>query len=123
MAKLATMSVDALLKMRKEIGEILARRADELKRQLSALTVDSKKREVRGRGRKGRKRKSLKGRKVAPKYRGPNGETWAGRGARPRWLQEAMKSGAKPEDFLIAKGAAASRKRTAVKRSRRRKAA
>jgi hypothetical protein len=34
-----------------------------------------------------------------------------------------MKSGSKPEDFLIARGAAASRKKTAVKKSRRRKAA
>ena len=38
MAKLASMSVDALLKMRDEIGEILPRRTDDLKRQLSALT-------------------------------------------------------------------------------------
>jgi DNA-binding protein H-NS len=29
---------------------------------------------------------ALRGKKVAPKYRGPPGETWAGRGAKPRWL-------------------------------------
>jgi DNA-binding protein H-NS len=66
----------------------------------------------------------MKGRKVAPKYRGPNGETWAGRGARPRWMTEQMKQGKKPDDFLIAKGrAAAVRKKSAAKRSRKRKAA
>jgi len=43
-----------------------------------------------------RRGRRLKGRKVAPKYRGPNGETWAGRGARPRWMQEAIKQGKKP---------------------------
>lgn len=40
---------------------------------------------------------------VAPKYRNPDndGETWTGRGLRPRWLQERMDNGAKLEDFLI----------------------
>jgi DNA-binding protein H-NS len=67
----------------------------------------------------------MKGRKVAPKYRGPNGETWAGRGARPRWMTEQMKQGKKPDDFLIGKPgrAAAVRKKSAAKRSRKRKAA
>jgi DNA-binding protein H-NS len=113
---LASMSVDALLQLRDEITSTLTRRAGDLKRQLARLGGSSG-------GRTTARKTSLKGRKVAPKYRGPNGETWAGRGARPRWLQEAMKSGSKPEDFLIARGAAASRKKTAVKKSRRRKAA
>jgi DNA-binding protein H-NS len=66
MAKLASMSVDALLKMRDEIGEILSRRTDDLKRQLSALTGMGKARQVR---RKTGKRKTLKGRKVAAQFR------------------------------------------------------
>ena len=47
---------------------------------------------------------------VAPKYRNPENpaETWAGRGLKPRWLAAAIKSGKKPEDFLIA-GAVASK--------------
>ena len=48
---------------------------------------------------------ALRGRKVAPKYRGPSGETWAGRGARPRWLVAAIKGGKKLDDFLIDKSA------------------
>jgi DNA-binding protein H-NS len=36
-------------------------------------------------------------------YRSPSGETWAGRGARPRWMVEALKKGKKMEDFLIHK--------------------
>ena len=115
---LASMSVDALLQLRDDITSTLSRRAGDLKRQLARLGDWGS-----SGGRTTARKTSLKGRKVAPKYRGPNGETWAGRGARPRWLAEAMKSGAKPDDFLIAKGAAASRKKTAVKRSRRRKAA
>ena len=36
------------------------------------------------------------------KYRGPNGETWSGgRGRKPRWVQEALKSGRKIEDFAV----------------------
>jgi DNA-binding protein H-NS len=47
---------------------------------------------------------------VAPKYRNPENpaETWAGRGLKPRWLAAAIKSGKKPDDFLIA-GAVASK--------------
>jgi DNA-binding protein H-NS len=44
---------------------------------------------------------SLKGRKVPPKYRSRSGETWAGRGQKPRWLVAAMKKGKKIESFLI----------------------
>jgi DNA-binding protein H-NS len=45
----------------------------------------------------------LKGTKVAPKFRSPKGETWAGRGAKPRWLVAAIKDGKKLEDFAIEK--------------------
>ena len=40
-------------------------------------------------------------RKAAPKYRGPNGETWAGRGVQPRWLVGAIRAGKRLEDFRI----------------------
>jgi len=46
---------------------------------------------------------ALKGRKVPPKYRSHSGDTWAGRGARPKWLVAAIKGGKKPDDFLIDK--------------------
>ena len=40
--------------------------------------------------------------KVAVKYRNAKtGETWTGRGLKPKWLQAALGSGAKLEDFLI----------------------
>jgi DNA-binding protein H-NS len=45
----------------------------------------------------------LKGTKVAPKYRSPDGDTWAGRGATPRWLKAAIKEGKNLEDFAIEK--------------------
>jgi len=59
---------------------------------------------VVGRARVGRGgRSALKGKKVPPKYRSPSGETWAGRGAKPRWLVDAIKDGKKLDDFLIEK--------------------
>ena len=39
--------------------------------------------------------------KVAPKYRGPKGETWTGRGRAPRWLVGLEAQGKKRENYLI----------------------
>lgn len=45
---------------------------------------------------------STAGRKVAPKYRNKDtGETWTGRGLQPKWIQAAVASGKKLEDFAI----------------------
>jgi DNA-binding protein H-NS len=38
---------------------------------------------------------------VAPKYRGPNGETWAGRGQRPKWLEQLLAAGHTIEQFRV----------------------
>ncbi len=38
---------------------------------------------------------------VAPKYRGPNGEVWSGRGLMPRWLSTLVAQGQAKESFLI----------------------
>jgi DNA-binding protein H-NS len=97
------MNIDALLKLRDDVGTVLSDRRQELETQLQRLD---------GKARRSPQR-SLKGVKVAPKYRSPNGETWAGRGAMPRWLVALKKEGHKPEQFLIAKPAktAASQRR------------
>jgi DNA-binding protein H-NS len=101
---LATLSVDALLALRDEIGSILFKKADELKKELAALGADYA--EVGRVALYGKKKKSLAGRKVAAKYRDPKSKvTWAGRGAQPVWMREAIKAGKTPEDFLIRKPA------------------
>lgn len=42
------------------------------------------------------------GRKVAPKYKNnATGETWTGRGLQPKWVQAALATGKKIEDFAI----------------------
>jgi DNA-binding protein H-NS len=38
---------------------------------------------------------------VAPKYRGPNGETWSGRGLTPKWLATLIAQGQSKEAFAI----------------------
>jgi len=104
---LSGMSVEALMDLRKRVDETLHRRRAELQKQLAALGVT---RVVGGGG------SALKGRKVPPKYRGPSGETWAGRGARPRWLVAAIKGGKKLDDFLIDKSARKTRRKRRSKR-------
>jgi len=48
-------------------------------------------------------RKRGEGGPVPPKYRGPNGEMWSGRGHEPKWLQALTVEGRNKEEFLIAK--------------------
>ena len=82
---LSGMNVEALMDLRERVEETLHKRRAELEKQLTALTGG--RRVVRGSG------SALKGKKVPPKYRSPSGDTWAGRGARPRWLVAAIKGG------------------------------
>ncbi len=111
-ASLASMSVDALLKLRDDIGKVLSSKTNELKDQLSRLGV---KIGYKQRG------SSLKGRKAAVKYRDRAGNTWAGRGARPVWLREKLKAGGKLEDFAVQRTVAV-RKASPKKSKKRRKA-
>ncbi len=39
---------------------------------------------------------------VAAKFRGPNGESWTGRGLMPRWLTALVAQGRQKEEFAIA---------------------
>ena len=110
MASVNRMSVEALMDLRKRVDEMLHRRRAELEKQLERIAVVGGRRVVRGGG------SALRGRKVPPKYRGRSGETWAGRGAKPRWLVAAIKGGKKLDDFLIDKSA---RKRRRKRRSKR----
>jgi DNA-binding protein H-NS len=110
---LASMSIDALLKLREDVRRVLNRKADQLKRQLARLGQSDWQR-TRGTS-------SLKGRRVPIKYRDRSGNTWAGRGAQPVWLREKLKSGAKLEDFAVQK-TTASHKTSPRKPKTRRKA-
>jgi DNA-binding protein H-NS len=108
---LSGMSFEALVDLREQVDETLLKRRAQIETQLERMgAVVGGARIVRGGG------SSLKGKKVPPKYRGPSGETWAGRGARPRWLAAAVKGGGKIDDFLIDKSARKGRKKRSSKR-------
>jgi DNA-binding protein H-NS len=102
--RLSKMDAAELVALRAQVDRALSSRRTALKEQLAALGMDGM-----GTGRRGKTARrgggSLKGVKVKPKYRSPTGETWAGRGVRPRWLVAAIKSGKKAESFLIDKAA------------------
>ncbi len=41
------------------------------------------------------------GKKVDPKFKDTNGNTWTGRGVKPRWLSSALANGATLQSFAI----------------------
>ena len=102
---LSGMSVEALMDLRERVDGLLSERRAELEQQLEAFAVVGSQRAS-----------AMRGRKVPPKYRSPSGETWAGRGAKPRWLVAAIKGGKKLDVFLIDKSARKGRKKRRSKR-------
>jgi DNA-binding protein H-NS len=94
-SSLDTLSNQALCKLRDEIAEELKNRAESLQRTIDQLVgpTSSANNEHRGGPRKGYK--------VAPKYKGPHGEKWSGRGLKPSWLTAAISKGKRLDDFLI----------------------
>jgi DNA-binding protein H-NS len=113
---LSNLTVDSLMELRQRVDKALLERRAEMEKQLARM---DKTVAVQGGERDGRRRRgarALRGRKIAPKYRGPSGETWAGRGANPRWLVTAVKEGKKLDDFLIDKSATKERRKRRSKR-------
>lgn len=105
-------------KLQKQASEIKAREFDKTVQEIRAkmeafgITVkDLQSGKGRGKGKAGKasvvtkragggvKKKSTAA--VAAKYRGPNGETWSGRGLTPRWLATLVAQGRTKEDFAI----------------------
>jgi DNA-binding protein H-NS len=90
-------------------GEIESRKTKEVeelraKATESAKTLGMSIEELFGRSPGGGKRQTrhAKG-KQPPKYRGPNGEEWSGRGPTPRWMKPLLTKGKTKADFLIDK--------------------
>ena len=72
-SNLGSMSIEALLKLRDDVGKVLNQKAIQLEGQLSKLGGEVG----------GARRSVMKGKKVPAKYRDKAGNTWAGRGAQP----------------------------------------
>ncbi|MFZ4480562.1 MAG: H-NS family nucleoid-associated regulatory protein [Rhodoferax sp.] len=105
-------------KLQKQATEIKSREFDKtvqdilVKMQAFGITVKDlqggKGRAAKGKSAKGAKTAPVKASKkakesavVAAKYRGPNGETWSGRGLTPRWLTALLAQGKTKEEFAI----------------------
>ena len=95
-SSLSTLSNEALCKLRDEVAALLKSRAEDLQSELNRLNGAHSAEPNRAASLPKAQRK-----KIAPKYRGPNGDTWTGRGMTPRWLTSELKDGKKVEDFLI----------------------
>src|SRR5215471_11097324 len=109
-----SMSIDQLVKLKDKVETALSAKLVESKRMIESNLAKLTR---LGAGSMRGRRAGLRG-KVAPKYRNPNnpGETWAGRGLKPRWLTAALKSGKKLEHFSIdAIGKKAPKKRRKMK--------
>jgi DNA-binding protein H-NS len=98
-SSLSTLSNEALCKLRDEIAALLNSRAEDLRKELEKLTSSAVAHVANADG-DGNEFK-VQRKKIAPKYRGPDGSTWTGRGMKPRWLSSALEGGKKLEDFLI----------------------
>ncbi len=104
---LKNMDVDALLALRAEVERALIEQARDLQRQIALLGGNERASTGKKRGRPpgtGGRVSVMRGKTVPPKYRGPGGETWAGRGATPRWLTALVKEGHSIEEVLIGAG-------------------
>lgn len=104
-------------KLQKQANEIKARDFDntvqEILAKMQAFGITTKDL-VPGkrRGAKGKTKVAVPGKKtagaskktanpVAAKFRGPQGETWSGRGLMPRWLSALVAEGQPKENFAI----------------------
>lgn len=52
-------------------------------------------------GKPGARKSAKAGVPVAAKYRGPQGETWSGRGLMPRWLAALVAQGRSKDEFAV----------------------
>jgi len=106
-------------KLQKQASEIktkeFAATVKEIQAKMQAFGITVKDIQVRKPGKPGRvaKVKAPKAAKasrkagvpVAAKYRGPNGETWSGRGLTPKWLAALVAQGQSKESFALSPAA------------------
>ena len=90
--------------LQKKANEIKAQEFDktvqEILEKMAAFGITLKDLDA-AKGRTSRKPVSTTVKPAAAKYRGPNGETWSGRGLTPRWLVALTAQGQSREDFAI----------------------
>lgn len=110
---LSSLSTDELWALHEQVGNILAEKITNEKRELeqrlaklnSGIGIMAKKSrpDLPVAERRGARRKYPP---VLPKFQNPSdpSETWAGRGKQPRWMVLQLRAGKKMNDFLIDRG-------------------
>jgi DNA-binding protein H-NS len=99
-SELKSMSTEKLRALHEVVAEILTAKitAEQraLEKRLRQIRIQAGETTA-----KGRERRPY--REVLPKYRNPSPphEVWSGRGKKPRWVIEQLRSGRKMEDFRI----------------------
>ncbi|HZV20384.1 MAG TPA: H-NS histone family protein [Hyphomicrobiales bacterium] len=98
---------DDLIEIKKELdSELQTRKSQEVealrsqvaeKAQALGVSVE----EVLGLSARGKRQTKHARGPQPPKYRGPNGELWSGKGPPPKWMKPLLAKGKKKEDFLI----------------------
>lgn len=81
---------DALDRLTAIHGRAVAARKAELRAELAALE-----------GKKARANKPDGRSNLKVTHRGPNGETWKGKGVYPKWLQALVDKGKKADDYRV----------------------
>lgn len=109
--KIDHLGADDLVTLIKHAEELLAVKREEAKSKfLSEMRIAAEKAGfnfdelVSGKASVRKRKRSDAGVKLAPKYRGPNGETYAGKGPVPKWLKTLERKGVSREKFRV-KGA------------------
>lgn len=107
-AEIATLQKKALEAREREVADVVGR----IKQAIATYgltAADLGLQPARGRRpatkpaatRKPTRKAASKAGKIAPKYRDDAGNTWTGRGMKPRWLAAALKAGRRIEEFAI----------------------
>ncbi len=105
MKQIKTLTAEAEKLKRKEVQGVI----DRIREAINAYGLTASDLGLQGRGRVAAKaatrRKSSKPGKARGaqqvKFRDEAGNTWGGRGPRPRWLREALASGKELKDFAV----------------------
>ena len=105
---LLSLSIDELWALHEQVGNILAEKITNEKRELeqrlaklnSGIMAKVNRPDLQVAERRSARRQYPP---VLPKFRNPSDptETWAGRGKQPRWMVLQLKAGKKMNDFLI----------------------
>ena len=105
-------------KLQKQANDIKVREFDktvaEIKAQMQAFGITvkdltAKKTTAKGRGKAAKTVRATKvdsgaknaAKPVEAKYRGPNGESWTGRGLMPKWMKALVAEGKSKQDFAV----------------------